>query len=118
MCKYKAFFLFLGVAIVLVVASCGQSAISTKYVAEELAICTDAADQFEPAVSGDIVVWIDERNGNKDIYGFNLATDTEFAVCTDPADQLEPAISGDIVVWTDERNGNKDIYSVILSFQQ
>ena len=40
---------------------------------EEFAICTDPADQLEPAISGDIVVWTDERNGNKDIYGARLS---------------------------------------------
>ncbi|GAF88881.1 unnamed protein product, partial [marine sediment metagenome] len=70
--------------------------------------------------------WIDCRNGNWDIYGYNLATEEEFAICTDPANQTSPAVSGDIVVWRDERNdyteggfayNNIDIYGYNLSTQ-
>jgi beta propeller repeat protein len=66
---------------------------------------------FSPAVSGNIVVWEDLRNGNYDIYGYNIETATEFAVYTDSANQEYPAVSGNIVVWQDWRNGNADIYA-------
>jgi len=66
-------------------------------------------------VSGNIVVWHDKRNGNFDIYGYNLSTQTEMAICTHSAQQINPDISGDVLVWTDERNGNKDIYGFNLS---
>jgi len=97
-------------------------------------ICTATGDQCNPAISGDLVVWQDDRNGNWDIYGCNLAalSDTgaaraqaarlgcsdlpvEFAVCTASDDQISPAISGDKVVWQDDRNGNWDIYGCDLS---
>jgi beta propeller repeat protein len=83
----------------------------------EFPICTDPANQGSPAISGDIVVWEDWRNGNGDIYGYDLSTQTEFPLCTDPADQRVPAISGDIVVWQDDRNGNRDIYGYDLTTQ-
>jgi TolB protein len=78
-------------------------------------ICTNAALQESPAISGNTVVWTDSRNGNKDIYGYDLASKSEFAVCTAAGNQYEPAISGNYVVWTDERNDTKDIYGVDLS---
>ncbi len=81
----------------------------------EFPICTDLADQGLPAISRDIVVWRDYRNGNHDIYSYNLSSGEEFAVCTHPEEQHWPAISGDIVVWQDERNGNLDIYGYDLS---
>jgi beta propeller repeat protein len=36
--------------------------------ATEFAICTAPTDQTLPAISGDLVVWEDKRNGNDDIY--------------------------------------------------
>jgi beta propeller repeat protein len=58
----------------------------------------------------DIVVWVDCRNGNPDIYGYNIAEDYEFEVTRDPGCQATPAIQGSLVVWADNRNGNWDIY--------
>jgi beta propeller repeat protein len=64
---------------------------------------------------------MDRRNGNADIYGYNLATAEEFAICTNRAFQGWPVASGGIVVWTDERNSiirNPDIYGARLSFEE
>ncbi len=73
-------------------------------------VCTGAGTEGSPAVSGTTVVWDDNRNGNWDIYGRDVATGREFPICTAAGDQLNPAISGGIVVWEDERNGGGDIY--------
>ena len=73
-------------------------------------VCIASGSQEHPAVSGHIVVWCDDRNGNDDIYGYDLATGTEFPVCVAPGDQWEPAISGDTVVWADGRDSTWDIY--------
>jgi beta propeller repeat protein len=59
-------------------------------------------------------VWTDDRNGNWDIYGYDLSTKEEFQITTDESDQRFPAIYGSTVVWQDERNGNSDIYGVDL----
>ena len=67
------------------------------------------------ALSGDIFVWRDNRNGNNDIYAYNLSDSTETAVCIDSSDQSEPEVSGNIVVWRDNRNGNHDIFAYDLS---
>lgn len=119
MLRSKAFVLFIVLAISLAATSCFTPVIPTPYVAEEFPICTDSAWQADAAISGDIVMWNDQRNGNRDIYGYNLATDTEFPICIDPSDQIDPAISGDIVVWFDWRNSqeqrNIDIYGCNLS---
>ena len=78
-------------------------------------VCIASGSQEHPAVSGHIVVWCDDRNGNEDIYGYNVATMTEFPVCVAPGDQWEPAISGDIVVWSDGRDSTWDIYGYNLA---
>jgi beta propeller repeat protein len=68
-----------------------------------------------PDISGDKVVWVDTRNGNNDIYMYDLSTSTETPICTDPANQMYPSISGDKIVWFDDRSGNYDIYMYDLS---
>ena len=55
----------LTIAVALMAASCSST--STPSVGEEFALCTDPADQEHPAISGDMVVWQDERSGNYDI---------------------------------------------------
>jgi beta propeller repeat protein len=77
----------------------------------ELMICSNACN---PAISGNIVVWQDVRNGNWDIYGYDISTHTEFQITDNTADQEYPDISGHTVVWVDKRNGHKDIYATIL----
>ncbi|NMC76400.1 MAG: hypothetical protein GYA60_03795, partial [Candidatus Methanofastidiosa archaeon] len=44
-------------------------------------ITSDTFNQQRPAIYGDIVVWEDNRNGNSDIYGYNLKTGQEFPIC-------------------------------------
>jgi beta propeller repeat protein len=73
-----------------------------------------------PAVAGSIVVWEDNRNGNWDIYGFDLTSQAEFPICTQDGDQEKPSIYTDpnetayVVVWQDRRAGNADIYGAIM----
>jgi len=80
----------------------------------EFPVCTDENEQWYPAISGNIIVWQDDRNGNWDIYGYDISTQTEFQITTNTADQTSPAISGHTVVWEDKRHGQSDIYASIL----
>ena len=77
-------------------------------------------DTSLPRVSGNIVVWSEWPKrplpeGESDVYGFDLATQTEFPICTAPGNQGPGRISGSIVVWVDDRNGNYDIYGYDLA---
>lgn len=86
----------------------------------EIRITTDAADPVNipgrgPAISGDRIVWTDRRNGNDDIYMFDLSTGEETQMTNLPSVQDRPAISGDRIVWADSRNGDFDIYLRDLS---
>ena len=85
--------------------------ISTK---KETQITTGPSDSLYPAIYGDRIVWDDNRNGNWDVYVYDLATGQECHT-TDKSDQYYPAIYGDRIVWTDMRNGNPDIYMGTLS---
>lgn len=89
-----------------------------------------------PAISGNWVVWIDYRNGNADIYGYDLSEDTdgdsipnycdpdcpipdpaEKPIITDSSNQWlvrGSAISGSVLTWIDDRNGNDDVYACII----
>jgi len=81
-------------------------------------ITRNSSHQYIPAIYENIVVWQDDRNGNMDIYGYNMSTHEEFPICTDPHDQWDPAIYGDIVVWQDERSDSTKIYGYNLSTQK
>jgi beta propeller repeat protein len=80
----------------------------------EFAIVNNEAEQTNPNIDGNIVVWQDNRNGDWDIYGYNLTTRQEFQITDNPYDQTNPAVSGNTVVWEDSRDGNLQIYAVIL----
>ncbi|ABN57144.1 MULTISPECIES: Ig-like domain-containing protein [Methanoculleus] len=66
--------------------------------------------QENPDVDGNMVVWEDGRNGNKDIYFSDTPGYTGDRITSDPASQERPSISGDYIVWQDDRNGDWDIY--------
>jgi len=104
----------IGVGVLAVVSSVTLAAF------DSFPICTFEESQWNPAISGDTVVWVDRRDRTPDdwhlnIYGHDLSTGAEFAISTAPERQLWPAISGNIIVWQDERNGNWDIYGYDLS---
>jgi len=91
--------------VALILAFAGTQAIG--YNVAEFPICTNDANQINPAINGSIIVWQDYRNGNWDIYGYDLSTQTEFPICVNSADQINPDISGNIVVWEDHRYDSK-----------
>ncbi|MDD5191080.1 MAG: hypothetical protein PHE50_08585 [Dehalococcoidales bacterium] len=79
-----------------------------SYRAEHLEIITIRTEDGiykSPAISGDIVIWLEHRNGVENIYGYNLLTNAEFPIFSrdepyEMADYIKnPDVSGDIVVW-------------------
>jgi uncharacterized repeat protein (TIGR02543 family) len=87
-------------------------------------ICAAPGEQTNPAVSGAIVVWDDNREGRWDIYGFDITTGLEFPICVDPNYQggmRYPAIDGGIVVWRTQGSGSPGgdgIYGYDLATRQ
>lgn len=78
-------------------------------------ITTNAAvDPSYPKVSGNRVVWQDNRNDNWDIYLYDFVAKKEVPLIVASGDQCCPVIHGDKVIWTDYRNGAADIYAYDL----
>jgi len=67
-------------------------------------ICSNPARQYDPAISGNIVVWTDERNDRGDIYGADIS-DTEnikeLVIAKTSGSQHEPDIDGCLIVYSD-----------------
>ena len=74
-------------------------------------VTSDLAVQLYPAIDGTRFVWQDMRNGNSDIYAYDLSTKSELRLTTNPDDQWMPQISANRVVWIDWRNALPDVYA-------
>lgn len=86
----------------------------TPFQITETQITTHKSAQL-PAINDNRIVWEDDRNGNWDIYMYDLSTHKETQITTDKSDQQEPAIYGNRIVWQDNRNGGPQIYMYDIS---
>nr|WP_303716384.1 PKD domain-containing protein [Methanoculleus marisnigri] len=71
--------------------------------------CTAGGLQEHPDIDGDMVVWEDGRDGDRNIYSASSPGPGEQRT-DDPASQMRPSVSGDYIVWEDNRNMSRDIY--------
>jgi predicted CXXCH cytochrome family protein len=89
--------------------------------ADTTRLTSEAADQIQPDIEGDLVVWSDFRHGEElgggaDIYLYDFATGVETRITSAIGDQIAPSIAGDFIVWEDYRNGySPAIYAYDLS---
>ncbi|HEY3449861.1 MAG TPA: hypothetical protein VGK67_26140 [Myxococcales bacterium] len=62
---------------------------------------TNAAgsNSLDPAVSGGLVAWTDDRDGNAEIYARDLQTGIERRITNDPLVDQSPAVGGSLIVW-------------------
>jgi hypothetical protein len=94
-------------------------------------VCNQLGGQAGPDIANAMAVWTDDRSGNLDIYGKNLATGREYAICTDLEQQDNPSVttwvtdSGKlhyVAVWVDKRNhiggDASDIYGRDITTRQ
>ena len=75
-------------------------------------ICSDSARQYDPSISGNLVVWTDERNDAGDIYGADISdTDNirEMAIIKSRGSQLQPDIDGCLIAYVDGGNAGGQI---------
>lgn len=63
-------------------------------------LTTDPATQFDPAISGNTVVYTDLRNGNADIYYWDLGANSEVRVTSSTTDEQLNDVSGNVIVYT------------------
>lgn len=81
---------------------------------EEIQITADETDQRDSATYGDMIVWVDSRDGNTsentEIYAYNLSSGEEIKITNNASLKYSPVIYGDLIAWEDFRNGNWDIY--------
>ena len=86
------------------------NAIADQVQGTETQITTNKSSQDNPDIYGDRIVWQDNRNGNWDIYMYDLSTHKEIQITTNKSSQYSPEVYKDRIVWVDERNGSPDIY--------
>lgn len=67
-----------------------------------------------PAISGNIIVYGDRRGADWDIYGYDMATNTEFPIAVGGGTHGYVTISGDTVVYEVFANGNWDLMAYSL----
>ena len=67
----------------------------------EYQVTTAAADQFDPAISGNIVVYTDFSGVDADVWYTDLATGLAHPVTTAPGDQQLTGVSGNFIAFTD-----------------
>jgi beta propeller repeat protein len=75
----------------------------------QLRLSTAGGPKSQPSIAGDLVVWTDERHGNRDVYGYDLKTRVEFEVARAHGDQDAPHVDGPTIVWSDGRGPNRDV---------
>ncbi len=61
---------------------------------EQRRITTNAFGQYFPAISDRWIVWQDNRNGEVDLYGFDLRRNAEFRVTNTPENEAHPSLEG------------------------
>lgn len=71
-----------------------------------------------PSVSAGRIVWGDYRNGDADIYLYDVNSGKEQAIYVGPGDQTVPRMDGNWVVWEDYQNGTSDIMAYNLASGQ
>jgi beta propeller repeat protein len=84
-------------------------------------IAVAVADQRQPQVFGNLVVWQDDRATNAvnqtNIYAYDLSSRQEHAVSTRSGDEISPKLSDQFIVWTDLGGGYVDVHGYSLAKQ-
>jgi len=84
---------------------------------KHLNVLNIADDQFSPAIYGSSVVYEDYRNGNGEIYVYNIETQNEKRLTTQAGNQTYPRIYGNNVIYRSGQN-NRDLIYYNLSTEE
>lgn len=72
---------------------------------------------INPCVSGDYILWSDNRSGHYDIYQYYIPTDVTHRLTYGPSDETKPFVCGTHFVYVTENEEGPDIaYGSLLSF--
>ena len=99
-----------------------------QWTTDGVGVCTEATDQHSPDIISDsaggaIIVWVDRRSGNDDVYvqrvngiGEMQWTTNGVSICKATGDQKGPILAidgsnGAIVSWSDGRGNDVDVYA-------
>jgi beta propeller repeat protein len=83
----------------------------------KISVGIPSAHHLEPSISGNYIVWRDDRTGNKQIYLYNIATGIEQQITQGTEFHYEPAVAGNVVVWEDNKfTGLGYDYDIALYF--
>ena len=91
---------------------------ASAQVKQAYTVSESGKDKLKPAVSGNIVVWEDSRDGMSSIYGkdLSLPASEDFLVSSGLEPKRTPVTNGKFVVWEQsDQYGNSDIYAKELS---
>ncbi|MCC7202036.1 MAG: hypothetical protein IT393_05140 [Nitrospirae bacterium] len=72
-------------------------------------ITNNPGGQYHPAIFNQWIVWADNRNGQFDLYGYNLRRNAEIRLTNTPEDETRPYINDKWVVYTEDSAGELDI---------
>jgi len=76
----------------------------------DIPITSGPFNHTNPSISGDNIVWTDNRNGHFNVYLFNTTTQKEQNITNTDFDHSSPDVSGDHVIWTDKSKGNLNVF--------
>ena len=78
----------------------------------ETRITADPGDQYDPSISGNLVVFTDERGSDTDVYDYDISKGQELPVVVAPNNQELTDVSGNRIVYTDYRTADIIVYQV------
>jgi beta propeller repeat protein len=73
---------FISVVLFIVLGACAGSAASEALKGTEQEINSAFSNQITPVISGDYIVWQDERDGNWDIYLYDMSVGRTESACS------------------------------------
>ena len=97
------------------VFSCAQNA-QAQF--QEVRLTSGFFGEYSPSLSGDKIVWLDNRHSSEtdtEVYLYDFTTKKERRITNVASRKDDVSISGNRIVWTDWRNGNQDIYMYDLA---
>lgn len=68
-------------------------------------ITNDPGGQYYPVIFDHWIVWADNRNGQLDLYGYNLKRNTEIRLTNTTEDETRPYLNGKWVVYSEDSAG-------------